>query len=188
MQSNDKIYHYVLPCDSFALSDDQLSFFTQDFTCYIYIYICVFCVCMCMCAYYICVYAYLGAYLQVVRPCRGHSKPIAFMHQRAHKITRVIDIVHAPYSPPPPLDRWHGPYLCENQAINLNYIRVLKPKEKQSEQALPGSAGLATEAAPKMNCKCVLGSGHCYDDYAQPKYIYYMVADMAHLGWQASAN
>lgn len=58
--------------------------------------------------------------------------------------------------------------------------------EREAKRA--GSAGLATEAAPKMNCKCVLGSGHCYDDYAQPKYVYYMVADMAHLGWQASAN
>lgn len=69
-----------------------LSFFTQDFTCYIYkcVYVCVCVLCMC---------AYLGAYLQVVRPCRGHSKPIAFMHQRAHKITRVIDEMPRPLPP-----------------------------------------------------------------------------------------
>lgn len=59
---------------------------------YIYTYVCV-------CAYYICMCAYLGAYLQVVRPCRGHSKPIAFMHQRAHKITRVIDDATPPTPP-----------------------------------------------------------------------------------------
>lgn len=74
-------------------------FFTQHFTCSIYI-------CVSVCAYYICLCAYLGAYLQVVRPCRGHSKPIAFMHQRAHKITRVIDDATPPTPRiPPPYTR-----------------------------------------------------------------------------------
>lgn len=73
---------------------------------------------------------------QVVRPSRAlSSRAIAFMHQRAHKSAGGQGF--------PP----HGRYLCENQAINLNYTPVLRP-EQQMKKAMTGQPWLLIPAPP----------------------------------------